>query len=219
MEDFEIILDMCGYTIKRSTAWDGKEVVAKKCSGCKEWKWADGFYRSTEKGLTSLCHECTYQYYYDNKDMFHENVRNWYHRNPEKARKVQVEQQNKRRVTSKGLPYRWSDSLKDKVLERFIGGCALTGSDDIHWDHVIPVSIGHGGTILGNMIPLRSDLNVSKNNRNIFEWFPLAKKRFNLSQTKFDELIEYLAKVNDMTTNEYRDYVYWCHDNPIDSAG
>ena len=64
------------------------------------------------------------------------------------------------------------------------------------------------------MIPLRADLNISKSARCIFDWFYDVKDHFNLPQTKFDELIEYLADINGMTANEYEDYVRWCHDNP-----
>jgi len=67
---------------------------------------------------------------------------------------------------------------------------------------------------LQNMLPLRADLNLSKSTRCIFDWFYDAKDHFKLSQTKFDELIEYLAHINGMTANEYEDYVRGCHDNP-----
>jgi 5-methylcytosine-specific restriction endonuclease McrA len=102
----------------------------------------------------------------------------------------------------------------EDIINTF-GGCALTGSsDNLHLDHVIPLASGHGGTTYGNMIPLRGDLNISKNDRNIFEWFEGNRQRFELSQEKFDRLVEWLASANAMTVEEYRTYVYWCHDNP-----
>jgi hypothetical protein len=57
-------------------------------------------------------------------------------------------------------------------------------------------------------------LNRSKFTNNIFEWFETNRQRFELSQEKFDRLIEWLASANAMTVEEYRDYVYWCHANP-----
>jgi hypothetical protein len=101
------------------------------------------------------------------------------------------------------------------IMYKFNNQCALTGADNnLHLDHVIPLSIGRGGTYLGNIIPLRGDLNLSKNNHNIFEWFEANRQRFELSQDRFDNLIAWLASANAMTVEEYRDYVYWCHANP-----
>ena len=101
-------------------------------------------------------------------------------------------------------------------MEYFDRRCALTGETDITEEHAIPLSIGHGGTIHGNMWPLCKRLNSSKYNKNIFEWFEANRQRFELSQAKFDRLIEWLAAANDMTVEEYRDFVYWCHANPND---
>ena len=100
------------------------------------------------------------------------------------------------------------------VVGKFEGGCALTGSDDFQFDHVIPIDTGRVGSVVENLIPLNSRLNSAKHARNIFDWFADNRERFGLSQRKFDELIEYLADINEMTVEEYRDYVYWCHDNP-----
>jgi|SRR5690625_184420 len=123
-----------------------------------------------------------------------------------------------RRARKCNLPYDFTQEQKQALLERFGRTCALTGDKDlgggIHLDHVIPIASGHGGTTLGNMIPLRADLNISKSDHNIFDWFADNRERFGLEQRKFDELIEYLADINDMTTKEYEEYVRWCHDNP-----
>jgi 5-methylcytosine-specific restriction endonuclease McrA len=100
------------------------------------------------------------------------------------------------------------------MLTKF-NGCALTGNQDsLHLDHVIPLSVGHGGTTFENIIPLSDTLNLSKNDGNLFEWFETNRQRFNLSQDKFNTLIDYLAELNEMTREEYREYVYWCHANP-----
>jgi hypothetical protein len=63
------------------------------------------------------------------------------------------------------------------------------------------------------MIPLRSDLNLSKSDGNLFEWFERNKERFNLAQSHFDRLIEWLARVNGMTTDDYRAFVNECFEN------
>jgi hypothetical protein len=118
----------------------------------------------------------------------------------------------RRRARERSLPDTFTLTQLNETLAQFNGGCALTGdSFAIHWDHVIPLATGHGGTIYGNMIPLRADLNVSKSDANIFEWFKTNKQRFELSQERFDALIRWLAQVNEMSTSEYRDYVYEAH--------
>lgn len=123
----------------------------------------------------------------------------------------------RRRARKLVLPDDLTIGQQDAIFATYNGTCALTGEPtDLHLDHVIPISVGHGGTTYGNMIPLRADLNLSKNASQIFEWFDANRERFNLSQRKFDELIEYLAQINEMTTQEYRAYVDWCFDNPRD---
>lgn len=103
------------------------------------------------------------------------------------------------------------------ISDRFDGKCALTGKDvPLHMDHVIPVSIGHGGTTLSNILPIWQRVNSSKSNRNIFEWYKETGARFDVCPTMFDEAIEYLADLNGMSAVEYREYVYECHANPID---
>ncbi len=110
-------------------------------------------------------------------------------------------------------------STSDKVLisGRFGERCALTGKAvPIQFDHVIPVSSGHGGTTLSNMLPIWQRINSSKGAKNIFEWYEENGDRFEVLPELFDQAIEYLADLNEMTAEEYRDYVYECHANPID---
>lgn len=135
--------------------------------------------------------------------------RNWRQENPERT----VREKQRRRARELYLPDTLTQEQIDKTSAQFDGGCALTGEiDDVHWDHVIPLSTGKVGTIYGNMIPLRCDLNMSKNDKNIFEWFESNQDRFNIPQEKFDSLIAWLAETNGMTIDEYRAYVYECHE-------
>lgn len=146
----------------------------------------------------------------NNREHYREYSRN--HRKENKEM-YQIHSQ-RRRARKEELP----DTLTEKelfdILDTFKDSCALSGVSEYHLDHVIPLATGHGGTIYENMIPLRADLNISKKDRCIFDWFADNRERFGLEQRKFDELIEYLADINDMTVEEYEDYVRWCHDNP-----
>ena len=118
---------------------------------------------------------------------------------------------NERRMRKANLPFDFGEADKRKMLGIFDGGCALTGSTDFHLDHVIPVASGHGGTIVGNMVPLRGDLNISKHKKNVFVWFNSVREREHLEQERFNAMITYLAEQNGMTVFEYTAYVYECH--------
>lgn len=135
----------------------------------------------------------------------------WRAKHPEKKRISD----DARRLRILAQPSTLTKEQQSDIISRF-AGCAITGSNEISWDHVIPVITGHGGRTKYNMIPLRADLNSSKGVGNIFEWFRWAADYYGLSQAKFDDLISYLAEVNGMTTKEYRMYVDWCFDNPRD---
>jgi hypothetical protein len=148
-------------------------------------------------------------YYASNKERVAEMCRNWRRNNPEKDILIS----ERRRARKKSLPDDFTESQMMEALDLF-GGCALTGEvSDLHWDHVIPLATGLGGTTFGNMIPLRSDLNLSKSDGNIFEWFERNNERFNLRQDKFDNLIDYLSRMNGMSVDDYRSFVYGCFEN------
>lgn len=150
------------------------------------------------------------KYRRNNLEKKRERVRNW-----QAANLVRCALNTQRRRARKAtLPDTLTIKQQSVIASHFDGGCAVTGSSDYHMDHVIPLACGHGGTIYRNMIPLRADLNTSKKDRNIFEWFEVNKERHSMEQTKFDTLIAYLAEVNEMSTKEYRAYVDWCFDNP-----
>jgi ribosomal protein L24E len=142
----------------------------------------------------------------NNKEREAERIRTWRKANPEK----EALKKQRRRAREKDLPDNFTKEQMSATFEYF-GGCVLTGDNaNIDWDHVIPLATGEVGTVFGNMIPLRSDLNKSKNDSNVFEWFASNKERFNLSQSKFDRLIEWLAECSDMTIEQYRTYTYKC---------
>jgi hypothetical protein len=186
------------------------EILAKCCTKCGEVKKLDDFavLKLGLGGRVSVCKECRVREYELNRQYEVERVLKHQRDNPEKNKL----RQHRRRARKKSLPSDFTDEQRTKTIEYF-GGCALTGASEIHWDHVIPLASGHGGTTFGNMIPLRSDLNNSKNDANLFEWFCVNKERYNLSQERFNDLIIWLAQVNGMTVEKYREYVYKCFNN------
>jgi hypothetical protein len=144
----------------------------------------------------------------NNSDYVKELSRNWRKNNPEASRLIVQRRLARKRI----LPDDLTVTQVKNIIDHF-GGCALTESDEYHLDHVIPLSTGHGGTVYGNIIPLRPDLNHTKSDGNIFEWFEANRQRFNLSESKFKEAVNWLAETNSVSVEEYKDHVYWCHDN------
>lgn len=134
-----------------------------------------------------------------------ERRREWRAANPLKS----INSIARRRARLESLPDTLTHAEQESILELF-GGCALTGDKNIHWDHVIPISTGYGGTTRKNVVPLRADLNLSKHDKNIFIWFDECCDKFGLSREKFELLTEYLASINEMTVQEYQDYVFSC---------
>lgn len=109
----------------------------------------------------------------------------------------------------------FTDEEESLLRSKFGNKCALTGkSVPLHMDHVIPIVIGHGGTTLSNMLPIWQRINSSKGAKNIFVWYEENGERFGVCPDRFTEVIEYIAELNEMTTEEYREYVYECHANP-----
>lgn len=162
-------------------------------------------------------------YFYQHRDHELARKKKWHDANYEKRRFYYAKNREnynlwaaKRRARKKSLQDDLTIEEFESLVEKF-GGCALTGKpEDVHLDHVIPIAIGHGGTTLKNVIPLNKELNHSKSDSNIFDWFELNKDRFNLSDRKFEILVDHLAQINELTVPEYRQYVADCFSNPKD---
>lgn len=156
-------------------------------------------------------------YYSENRTRILERTKEYFKANPHmKVRETQM-----RRARKYLLPNDLTVEQLTEINAFFHSTCALSGeSTDIQDDHVIPISIGHGGSTYGNMIPLSAELNRTKSAQHLYEWFDANKSRFNLDQSRFNALIEYLASANEMTPDEYRKYTDFCFDNPrvIDEA-
>jgi 5-methylcytosine-specific restriction endonuclease McrA len=179
-----------------------KPIICKECTKCGEAKPINNFYKKKKDpfGINIHCKSCNMDY-----------VRTYCRENPDFMKR----HLNNRRAKKKKLRDDLTKRQVAEIMDNFDYCCVLTGSSGkLHLDHVIPLAVGHGGTTYGNMVPLRADLNSSKNDSNIFEWFEANRQRFELSQERFDNLIAWLASANAMTVEEYRDYVYWCHANP-----
>jgi hypothetical protein len=221
----EILYKVCGSCgtlkslndyAKNKSSLGGRESACKVCRAITRRERHE---RDREKEM-----EISRKWYQANKERHIESVRSWKINNPERSASIKKDwtrnnqdrralSEQRRRARKNSLPDNFTDEQMNGTLKYF-QGCALTGDNtSVQWDHVIAISTGHGGTTLGNMIPLRGDLNSSKCDTNIFEWFNANQRRFNLEQWRFDKLIEWLSKANAMSVEEYRAYVYECHAN------
>lgn len=207
-------------------------IKRKNCRDCQETKNMDEFYVTKYGGLGGrrpTCKECEL---YANREYQKEHVKEitqrriaWRNRNPERDSDTQKrhlsrnrDKLNERRkmyptninraAREFGLPAEFTVEDKEFLLEIF-GGCALSGeTDNIHFDHVIPLTTGVGGTVSWNIVPLKAGLNISKGNKNVFEWFRDNKRRFKLCEEKFNRMINYLASEKGVSREEYEKFVY-----------
>lgn len=187
-------------------------VKGKKCSSCKQYKELDLFPKDKRRrlGVKSECKVCHSE---RNRRIYHENkeryraVQKEYERTNKKYRKAK---RKRRRTREKTLHLSWGIAEEQELLDLFGNNCPLTGSFDIHYDHFIALSTGHGGTYMGNIVPLDSKLNESKHAQNPFEWI---KTRDDIPIDNFNRLVDKLAELNGLTSDEFRSFVYWCYEN------
>jgi len=217
------------------------EVDGKECTKCGEVKALTEYHKHTRSpsGYRAECMACVRQYSSDRYVIRREHIREinakWSASNPEKVeertrkhRQANPEKYRERRrkwdvdnpennraktrryrAMKRALPSRWTASDEAKMCE-----CALMQSTaKVHVDHVIPLAWGHGGSYVGNMIPLSSTLNESKNDAHVYEWFSLNAERFSLDRSRFVAMIAVVAEQNGLTSEEYRAYYDWCYAN------
>ncbi|MDQ0270741.1 hypothetical protein J2S17_002626 [Cytobacillus purgationiresistens] len=138
--------------------------------------------------------------------------------NPDYLVRKDYECSRRRRSRLLALVNDFTGDDREEVLQKFEGKCAFTGKDvPLHFDHIIPLAVGHGGTTKANMLPIWQRINSSKNARNLFEWYEDNGDRFEVKPELFNKAVEYIAGLNGMTFAEYREYVYDCHANPNDN--
>lgn len=99
----------------------------------------------------------------------------------------------------------------EKIKRDFGYRCAITGVKYYEFEHFIPIHTGHGGAYEGNIIPLNWSYNNKKRNKNPFYWFT---KMSSISLKRWDDLIGYLAEKNNLSVEEYIEFVNWCFNNP-----
>ena len=199
----------------------------KVCTKCGEDQPKSNYYKHKDgvDGLRPSCKSCIAvagkKYYDENREDCLRRTADWHKRNPEKTRAIQERYRVnnpesysnkwiKRRTIKRALKYDFTPQLSKEIRGAMGRVCVLSGRDDTHLDHFIPMGIGHGGTYEGNLILLSSNLNLSKGHRNPFEWAETLSEEY---RENFDKLVEYLAELNGLTVKDYREFVFWCFEN------
>ena len=208
---------------------DGLEIEKKFCTKCETWLVLEGFRKaaSSKTGYRSQCKSCEYQYRLETKEDAKIKARQRYHQNKEKYQAYSKEfRKNKpdiyrlatqRRLARKrGLPNDIRNGDLKAIKKHFGNKCALTDSTNVSMEHFIPISWGHGGNIKANLYLLDQQLNSSKSNENPFEWITRPETLEKIDLQRWEKLLRYLAEKNEMSVEEFRDYVYWCEENKRD---
>lgn len=201
----------------------------RQCGKCREIKHMSAFHKDRRRasGVRSSCKECVSM---DNKrkvrDPNYDHLtpkREYRRRNVDKIREIRKRYRQRtkkehalheaqRRARKKALPDNFTADDLQELLYVFNGKCVITGTEYEHMDHFIPLSTGFGGTVVGNMIPMSSAMNLSKGDRNPFIW---AETLSIEEKAGFDLAVKYLAQENGMTVEAYTEYVNSCFVNEI----
>ena len=139
------------------------------------------------------------------------SIAKWHLAHPDSKHRYYIERESRAALLPCNLSTR---EYHETVLSDFLNMCALTESTTIHMEHFIPTAIGHGGTTIQNCYPLDGDLNASKHSSNPFEWVKRPDIQAQVDMAKWNKLISYLSQQNKLSVDEFKDYVYWCFDNP-----
>lgn len=204
----------------------------KACTRCDEWKPLDDYnsHKTCVGKRDSVCKECRklyrkinsdsikkYNHIYrnENRETIAKKDKEYRDNNKERYQRIYKEyrDKNKENILAKihkkraeefGLYCEIDGEIISEMLAEFKRECPITGSQEIHLDHFIPISKG-GETSDRNLIPLKRELNASKHNHNPFEW---AKKKLKgIELVNFNNIVEYLAMKNNMSVEKYKQFV------------
>lgn len=160
------------------------------------------------------------EYREKNREAIRARIKRYQKSNPEKLAESQRKYREKNRMLyilanqrryarRKYLVCNFTERDAEILLDKFGGSCAICNDPFEHFDHFIALSTGHGGTYIGNLLPLCSFHNHSKNDRNPFEWV----KTQNVDLDKWNFAIKTLSEQNGVSVDEFREFVYWCYEN------
>lgn len=198
-------------------------VEGKHCNKCEEWRPLTDYYKK-KRGLGGRNQTCKYcrreqeqkrrEKDIDSKEKMRVYMREYRKVKGEELKKYHREHARKNgyslnyKARKQTLPDTLTNEDITQTMTYFENSCFLTEDKNYHLDHVIPLKLNVLGTEKKNILPLRQDLNLSKSNKNIFEWYEEFKDFYSLSDERFIKGISYIAELNGMTYEEYKKYVF-----------
>ena len=120
------------------------------------------------------------------KNMMKEYLKEYQKNNKDKM----IFYSSQRRVLRAGNGGSYTQEQYREMLEYFEYKCAYTGEsieDNLHIDHIIPVSKG-GTSYIWNLIPVTPSANMSKSNKNIEDWY---REQEYFSEDRLNKIYEY----------------------------
>ena len=116
------------------------------------------------------------RYRLENKEKVNASIERSKSKNPEKYKHQEYIAVINRRARIRGFKSSWRKSDMQMAIEYFNNNCCICDVPlgllvKTHFDHWIPLSDSTcPGTVRKNMVPMCEKCNISKNNRNAFEW-------------------------------------------------
>lgn len=173
-----------------------RQETTQKCTCCKKIKPLNEFGKCSRntRGVQATCKECRREYRKSeqgqrvkkeyqqrNIERIRELDKARYYRDKEKRmelncklRKIRGrrEEVNKRRAKMRNLPRNYTKEAWNNCLEYFNYSCAYCGAtESLEQDHYKPLSKG-GEYTINNIVPACHNCNSSKNNHNVYKWYP-----------------------------------------------
>ena len=156
----------------------------KRCTKCGENKPNTNEYfafSNKSKGiLRPSCKVCDKKHREKNKDKMKEYNKNYYENNKDKIKEYRENNKDKmkgyvhkRRALELGNGGSYTKAQWLDTLEYFDYKCAYTGEcikHNCHVEHIVPLSKG-GTSYIWNLVPSTASANLSKQNRDMEEWY------------------------------------------------
>lgn len=143
----------------------------KWCPDCEQHLPREAFHRnsSSADGLNWCCKAC-------------QSVRFAAYLRTDAGRAAKKGGKHRRRARLRDLPTDgsgpadWAAHMEegDDFRCHLCGG-ELTAADEIHWDHLDPVSTGTTGTVLHNMHAAHATCNLARGNRPLVDWWDFVE--------------------------------------------
>lgn len=139
----------------------------KWCPDCEQHLPREYFHRasSSADGLQGRCKAC-------------QSAREAAYLRTPAGRASRKGRDQRRRARERNLPTDgtgprdWAAHAEEiEDFECHLCGGALEADDEIHWDHLDPISTGTTGTVLHNMHAAHAECNLRRGNRSLEEWF------------------------------------------------